>query len=128
VYGVQADVYDRSLRDPLTRTVEAAGDLLSGHAASGVYLPWIVLAVALTVLSFRRLPLAYAVLSASFVLVALSAENIDSFERYLLRAFPLAIVGASFIRTERTAWLVTSASVAGLVVYSTAIFIGAKVP
>ena len=78
--------------------------------------------------AFRRLPLSYAVWATTIFLVDLGAHNIDSFERYLVRGFPLIIAGALCIRTERDEWLTTSVSLAGLVVYMTAMMVGARVP
>jgi hypothetical protein len=128
IVTIQTAVYNRSLHDPVSRVVELSYHAVVDHPADAVFLPWIALAGGLLVLAYRRLPLSYALYATAIVLVALSANNVDSLERYLLRAFPLAIAGALPIRGERTAWTVAGLSLAATVAYATAIFIGAKVP
>jgi Mannosyltransferase (PIG-V) len=128
VFAVQVDVYDRSFRDPVVRVWDAGYDLFFGHHASGVPFPWALLCIALTVVVARRLPAGYTVLCASVLLLALSSDNIDSFERYALRAFPLVIAGALLLRSERSRWLVLSGSAAGLLAYGLVTFVGANVP
>ena len=128
VFGVQAHIYHRGFAEPVSRLLHAAHDLLTGHHAEGIAFPWAVVAIVLLVVVFRRLPLSYAAWSAAIVVIDLGAHNLDSFERYALRAFPLVIGGALCIRTEREEWLTLSVALAGLVVYTTAILVGAKVP
>lgn len=99
-----------------------------GAPRVGVYLPWIALATALCAVAFRRLPASYGAFAAAVLLVTLSSSNIDSFERYLLRAFPLAVAGALTLRSERGVWASTAVGAAGTLAYATAIFLGAKVP
>jgi hypothetical protein len=128
VYEVQTDVYHRGFDEPLTRLLRAGEDLLTGHRAQGIQFLWAILAIALLVVIVRRLPASYAAWTGVVFLVGISADNIDSFERYLMRAFPLAIAGAVSIRDDRAEWMTVSLGVAGLVVYGTAIFLGARVP
>ena len=128
VFDVQRSIYHRGLAEPVSRIVRSGRDLLAGHHAQGIQFLWAVLAIGLLVIAFRRLPASYAVWSLAVFLLTISADNIDSFERYLLRAFPLAIAGALSIRDERQEWAVLSLGVGGLVVYTTAIMLGARVP
>ena len=128
VVTVQSDIYDRTAVDPLTALYRAGEDLFIGHHASGVAFPWAVVTIGLTVAAFRRLPLSYGSYAMVLVVAAISSANIDSFERYVLRAFPLAIVGAMLLKAEWQQRLVIATGLAGLVVYATAIFLGAKVP
>ena len=128
VVTVQTEVYDRTLVDPVTALYRAAEDLLVGHHASGVPFPWAVLAIGLTAAAFRLLPRTYGAYTAVLILVAISSTNIDSFERYVLRAFPLVITGAMLLKVEWQQRLATTIGLAGLVVYATAMFLGAKVP
>ena len=128
VVAVQSEVYDRTLVDPFTALYRAGSDLFVGHHASGVPFPWAILTIGLTVVALRRLPLSYGIYAAVLIVVAISSDNIDSFERYVLRAFPLAIVGAMLLKVEWQQRLAVAVGLGGLVVYATAIFLGAKVP
>jgi len=56
--------------------------------------------LALLVVVFRRMPLAYGAFAAAVLVVSLSSSNLDSFERYALGAFPL-VVGASTLTARR---------------------------
>lgn len=128
VVTVQSEVYDRTFVDPATALYRAGRDLFVGHHASGVPFPWALLVIGLTAAAFRRLPRSYVAYTAVLILVAISAANIDSFERYVLRAFPLAIAGAMLLKVEWQQRLAIAIGLAGLVVYATAMFLGAKVP
>lgn len=128
VVTVQSDTYQRTLVDPLTALYRAGENLFVGHHASGVAFPWAVLAIGLTAVVLRRLPLSYGAYSVVLIVVAISSANTGSFERYVLRAFPLAIVGAMLLKAEWQQRLAIAIGLAGLVVYATAIFLGAKVP
>jgi hypothetical protein len=128
VFEVQDVVYHRGFEEPIGRIIESARDLVAGHHPQGIQFLWVLLVIPLLVVTFRRLPLSYGVWSLAIFLIGISAHNIDSFERYLLRAFPLVIAGALSIRSEKHEWAVVSLSLAGLVVYSTAILVGARVP
>ena len=58
-------------------------------------MPWVVLAVFLLVVCWRRLPGCYTVFWAAVLAVAVAGSNLDSFERYALgAAFPLTIAAA----------------------------------
>ena len=128
VFGVQSTIYHRELREPVTRLVKAAYDLVAGHHPEGVVLPWAVLVIALVVIALRKLPLSYGLWSLAILIVAVSARNIDSTERYTMRGFPIVIAAALLLRRERDQWLAVSLSLAGLVVYATAMMVGARVP
>lgn len=78
------------LVDPVSRLVRGVADLLGeGRLGDGLHLPFAVLALALVVLVARRVGRVEAAYSAVVVLVALSAENWNSLERYVLNAFPV---------------------------------------
>jgi hypothetical protein len=128
VFGVQETVYDRKLAEPFGRLARSAGDLFGGHEAQGIQFIWAVLAIVLIVVAFKRLPASYGAWALVIFLIGISADNIDSFERYLTRAFPLVIAGAVSVRSERAEWVATSLGLAGLVAYGTAIFLVARVP
>ena len=128
VFQVQSTIYHRGFHEPITRIIESGRDLVAGHHAQGLQFIWVGLVLALLVVSYRRLPKSYAAWTAIVFTLAISADNIDSFERYITRAFPLAIAGALSLRSERDEWATVSIGLAGLVVYATAIMVGARVP
>jgi hypothetical protein len=128
VFQVQKTVYHRGFAEPVGRIIRSGRDLVDGHHAQGLQFVWAILAIALLVVAFRKLPALYGTWALVVFLIAISADNIDSFERYLLRAFPLAIAGALSIRSERAQWASVSLGLAGLVAYGTAILLGARVP
>lgn len=123
--------FDRrgGFENPVGRLVEAARQLAGGtDLGSGLHLPWAIGFVVLLVVVFRRWPVSYGVFAAAILLVALSAHNLDSLERYGLSAFPLVLALADVLRAR---WMETAAIAlcgAGLVTYATLAFLGAYVP
>jgi hypothetical protein len=123
--------YDRrgGFEDPVSRLIQAAHQLLDGaDLGSGLHFPWAIGFLVLVVVCFRRFPASYGAFAAVVLLVALSAGNLDSLERYGLSAFPIVIALASLLRwswLERTA-LALAAS--GMTVYATLAFLGSYVP
>lgn len=128
VVRVQTATYDRTLRDPITSLVVTGTDLVAGHQAKGVAFVWAVVAIALVVVAFRHLPASYGAYGLATFLVAFSADNVDSFERYLLRAFPLVMAAALVLRREWQQRMAISIGLSGLTVYAAVIFLGAEVP
>jgi hypothetical protein len=117
------------LADPLATLAHDASLLVHGHhLGTGLHLPWVVLALGLLWVALRRLPLSYGIFAAGVLVVALTASNLDSFERYALSAMPLAIAGALLTTrpaVERTVLLLASG---GLVAYAVLAFLGLYVP
>lgn len=117
------------LVDPISRLVEAAGQLLRGEEiGSGMHLPWALLFVGLLVVVAQRLPLSYTLFTATVLLVALSSTNLDSLERYGLSAFPLCIAIGHLTRTSWAERAVLGLSSAALVLYASLAFLGVHVP
>ncbi|MEI8002042.1 MAG: hypothetical protein WCI50_11900 [Actinomycetes bacterium] len=115
--------------DPVTRLVRAAEDLVHGDRfGSGLHLVWALVFLALLVVVARRLPASYTWFSAATLLVALSADNLDSLERYALGAFPLLLALALVTRRPQVERAVLVASGAGLVAYAVLAFAGVTVP
>jgi hypothetical protein len=93
--------------DPFTRVVRGIGDLVGPERfGDGLHLPFALVFVALLVVVFRRWPVSYGVFALLVVLAAVSADNLNSLERYGLNAFPLVLGLASVtskLRYERLA-------------------------
>ena len=85
--------------------------------------------VTLGLFSWRRLPVGYAGYATACIALALSAENLNSFERYGLNAFPIVIVAA--VLTDRSrAWQRWTVAAGGTVFFAlaTLAFAGRYVP
>jgi len=116
-------------QDPVTRTVDAVGDLFGGDRfGSGLHVVWAVLFVVLLVVLVRRFPASYSLYGAATLLLGLSAQNLDSFERYCWSTFPFLLALAAVTdrdEVERGAYVVAAA---GLVGYATLAFLGIQGP
>lgn len=123
--------YDRrgGFENPVTRLGEAAQQLAAGaDLGSGLHFPWAIGFLVLLVVCFRRWPASYGVYAAAILLVALSAGNLDSLERYGLSAFPLVLALAGVLRAgwvERAALVLAAC---GMTTYATLAFLGSYVP
>lgn len=116
-------------RDPVSSLVAAAGDLGGGERfGSGLHLIWAALFVVLIVVVARRLPASYAAYAIAAVVLALSATNLDSFERYGVGTFPIAI-GAALVTRRRDVESVALTLAGGAMVgYATLVFLDLYVP
>jgi hypothetical protein len=115
--------------DPVSRLVDALSDLIHGDRfGSGLHFVWAVVFLALLVVIWRRLPGSYTAFTAVTLLVALSAENLDSFERYALGAFPLLLALAMVTRRDIVERTVLTLAAGALVGYSVLAFFGVSVP
>jgi hypothetical protein len=89
--------------------------------------------VGLLVVLARRWPVSYTAFAAVVLLVALSAENINSLERYCLSAVPFVLAAADLVelvraRVPRIAEAVLPVAASGLTVYAVLSFLGGYVP
>jgi hypothetical protein len=116
-------------QDPVTRTLDAVGDLFGGDRfGSGLHIVWAVVFVVLFVVLVRRFPASYSTYGAITLLVGLSAQNLDSFERYCWSTFPFVLALAAVTdreEVERGAYVLATA---GLVGYATLAFLGVQGP
>ena len=87
-----------------------------------------VVAAALLVVCFRRLPSCYGWFALAVLASAMTSANLDSFERYALGAFPLTIAVALVAQTRWTERLVIAASAVAMTGYATLAFLHAYVP
>ena len=115
--------------DPVRAVWASLREVAVQHRSGpAIHLLWAAIAVCLCTIAFRRLPLPGSSYAAAIVLLSLTTRNLDSYERYLLAAFPLAIAAAS-IRlpkfVERIAPYVLGMTVVG---YATLSFATIYVP
>lgn len=118
-----------SVTDPLSTLLHDARDLVHGqHIGQALHLPWVLLAVALLIVCARSWPASYTVLAAAVLAAALTAANLDGFERYALSAFPLVLAAAGFVRHPLLERAVLVIAAAGLVGYALLAFTNLYVP
>jgi hypothetical protein len=116
------------LSDPLRTLVDDARGVLHHHVGTALHVPWVVVAAALVVVAWRRLPAAYGAFATAVVVVAASGTNLDSFERYALSAFPLAVAGATLTASRRVERCVLALAAAALAGYAVLAFCNISVP
>ncbi|HUC35725.1 MAG TPA: mannosyltransferase family protein [Acidimicrobiales bacterium] len=122
-------VHRGPVSEPFRTLAHDASLLVHGHhLGSALHLPWVVLAVALVVVAFRRWPACYGAFGAAVVAVALTTANLDGFERYAVSGFPLVLAGASLTASARVERTVLVLAGAGLVGYSLLAFTNLYVP
>ena len=95
---------------------------------TALHVPWVLLALALLVVCWRRLPASYTLFAAAVLTVALAGSNLDSFERYALSAFPLTVAAALVLVNPRSSgpcWPCWPAALAG---YALLAFLNISVP
>jgi Mannosyltransferase (PIG-V) len=115
--------------DPLRTFAHDASLLVHGrHLGSALHLPWALLALALLVVTLRSWPLAYGAFAAAVLVVALTASNLDGFERYALSAFPLVLAGATVTSGPRVERVVLTLAAGGLALYAVLAFTNLYVP
>jgi hypothetical protein len=106
--------------DPVTRLARGVGDLVGDERfGDGLHLPFAVAGVALVVLVALRVGRIEAAYAAVVVAVALSADNWNSLERYVMNAFPVFwALGLLTAQRWRERWLavVGTAGLMGLTV------------
>jgi hypothetical protein len=116
-------------QDPVTRTVDAVGDLFGGDRfGSGLHIVWAVGFALLLVVLVRRFPASYSLYGVATLLLGLSAHNLDSLERYCWSSFPFLLALAAVTdrdEVERGAYVLAAA---GLVGYATLAFLGVQGP
>jgi hypothetical protein len=117
-----------SFQNPGTRAGQAVSDLFGNKFGSGLHVVWAVLFIVVIIVLARRMPSSYTAYAAATVLVGLSAQNLDSFERYAMSAFPLALGVALITGPEEVEKAALVLAAAGLVGYATLAFLGVYVP
>lgn len=105
--------------DPITHVVNSVGDVLDGDRfGAGLHLLWIAVFVGLLVVVARKLPASYTAYGAATIVLALTASNLSSFDRYAFSTFVFAI-GVAFVTIRADVdRAVVALSAAGLVFYA----------
>jgi len=117
------------LVDPLVTLAHDGSYLVHGqHLGEALHLPWVLVALALLVVTFRTWPASYGWFAAAVLVVALSGSNLDSFERYALSGFPLVLAGARLTASRRVEQLVLVASGSIMFGYALLAFANRYVP
>jgi hypothetical protein len=115
--------------NPLARAWESLSGLAGDERfGDGLHAPWILVYAALVVVLLVRWPRCYGAYAGALLVVALAAEDIGSFERYGLSAFPLLLALATVVRPGRLEQAAFAASAGALVGFSTLVFLGTFVP
>jgi hypothetical protein len=126
---VQAETaHHGGLTDPFTELFHDASGLLHHHVGTALHVPWVLLALAMLVVCWRRLPASYTLFAAAVLAVALSGSNLDSFERYAMSAFPLSMGAALVLSEPQLERSVLTLLAAGLAGYSLLAFLNISVP
>ena len=127
-FTVQGDLRGDAV-DPLSRLVRGVGDLVGPERfGDGLHLPFAAAFVVLAVLTFRRWPVSFGVYAVIVLVASLSAQNLNSLERYGLNALPIVLTLALLARTERVERVVLAISACGFVSLCALAWLGVYVP
>jgi hypothetical protein len=127
-FDAQQPIRDE-FRNPVVRSLEAGWSLFHDNWTDVENVPFIVLwGVLLVVSVWKRQPWSWVAYSAVTLLVATSAQTLDSLGRYGLLAVPLVIALAQWTRPRWSQLLVAVGGSAGLVVLTAAAITGRIVP
>jgi hypothetical protein len=116
------------LSDPFVTLYDDAKGVVHHHIGTALHVPWVLLALAMLIVCWRRLPAPYTLFAAATLAVAVSGANLDSFERYALSAFPLSVAAALLLTESQVERLVLTLLAAGLAGYSLLAFLNISVP
>lgn len=116
------------LSDPFVTLYDDAKGLRHHHVGTALHVPWVILALVLLVVCWRRLPASYTLFAAATLVLAVAGSNLDSFERYGLSAFPLTIAAALCCRRQEVERVVLVLLPAALAGYALLAFLNISVP
>lgn len=115
--------------NPVLRLVDAGRDLAGGDLiGSGLHLVWAVGFLLLFAVLVRRWPVSLSVFSGVVLVAALSAQNLDSLERYALSSVGFVLAAATVAARPLVERLVYVFAGAAMTAYATLAFLGAYVP
>jgi hypothetical protein len=115
-------------QDPLTRLWDGVHTMATSSQLDAPNVLFALGFVALLVVCARTQRASWSAYAAVTVLVALSANNIDSIGRYGLVAFPLVVALARLGEDERAMWGLVGLSTGGLVALTTMSVLGSYTP
>lgn len=117
------------LTDPLVTFWHDALDIVHRtHLGTAQHLAWAAVLVVLTCYLLWRVPARYSWYAVATLAVALSARNLDSFERYGLGCFPFAVAVALLLGRQSLRWGVFALAGCLLTAYALLAFLGLYVP
>ena len=116
------------LSDPFVTLYHDASGVLHHHVGTALHVPWVLLALAMLAVCWRRLPAPYTLFAAAVLATAVAGANLDSFERYTLSAFPLTIAAAVVLTASQLERAVLALLAAGLAGYALLAFLNVSVP
>lgn len=116
------------IAEPVTRLFRALIDGVRGDEGELFHGLAALVLIALTVAVVRRLSTDLWVLTVPSTLMLISAENLNSMERYALSVFPLVIAAALMSRHERLDRWIPTASAVALTMVTTLALNGVYVP
>jgi hypothetical protein len=116
------------LSDPFSTLYRDATGVFHHHVGTALHVPWVLLAVAMLLVCWRRLPAPYTLFAGAVLVTALAGSNLDSFERYALGAFPLTVAAALVLTRAQVERVVLTLLAAGLAGYALLAFLNISVP
>jgi hypothetical protein len=118
-----------SMRFPITNVIDVARDFATGdHDTAGLHLFTVAVCVALIVVLARRWPASFTWYAIASLILALTARNLDSVERYVFSTLPFVIALADVADTETRERAVLALSAAGMAAAAVLAFSGSLVP
>jgi hypothetical protein len=115
--------------DPVTSVVHAFQHLFNGDRfGSGLHGVWAVVFLALLVVLVRRFPASYSAYAGAVLLLTLTADNLDSFERYAMSTIPFLLALAAVTGQDDVDRGALVVAAGGLAAYAILGFLGATVP
>lgn len=119
----------RDTINPFSRVWEGLGQVFGpDRFGDGLHVPFALLFVALLVATFRLWPASYGAYATVVLVAALSADNLNSLERYGLNAFPLVLSLAVLTRDDRVERAALAVCGGGFVALTALAWLGAYVP
>jgi hypothetical protein len=117
-----------TLGDPFVVAFDALRGALHHHLGTALHVPWVVVVLALVVVVWWRLPASYGAYTTAVVAMGLAGTNLDSFERYALDAFPIAIAAALLTASRQVERAVLTLLGVAMGAYALLAFLGLSVP
>jgi hypothetical protein len=119
----------RGSADPVTRLIRGVGDMFGAERfGDGLHIPFVIVFVVLAVITARHWPASYTAFAVAVLVAAISANNLNSVERYALNAFPLLLALAVVLRPGRVERVGLAVCGSGMVALAALAWLGVYVP